>query len=115
LRYQSGLFLPERGISNLDKLSREAAADEAFLAGLRTITQQGRDAIAGRNSSEYGPTLIAGLPEIKSQGIRKPDMQRAMERLLAANKIHIGLTDGAPSKAKKRFNLGPRVDGFPGS
>jgi RecA-family ATPase len=115
LRYQGGLFLPERGISNLDKLNREAAADEAFLAGLRAITQQGRDAIAGRNSSEYGPTLIAGLPEIKSQCIRKQDMQQAMERLLAANKIHIGLTDGAPSKAKKRINLGPRVDGFPSS
>jgi len=106
LRYQCGLFLPETGISNLEKLAREAAIDDAFLVGLRLIIQQGRDAIAGGTSREYGPTLIAELPATKAQGIRKPDLESAMERLLAAGKIHIGPTDGPPSKAKKRINLG---------
>ena len=106
LRYQNGLFLPEAGISNLDKLARNATVDEAFLTGLQTIIRQGRDAIASHNSPDFGPTLIAELPAIKEQGIRKSDLRQAMERLLAANKIHIGKTDGAPSKAKKRINLG---------
>jgi RecA-family ATPase len=110
LRYQGGLFLPEQGMSNLDKVAREAAVDEAFLAGLKTLTEQGRDAMAGRTSPDYGPARIANLPATKSLSIRKRDLQQAMERLLAANKIHIG-TIGPPSKAKNRICLGARVDG----
>jgi RecA-family ATPase len=111
VRYQSGLFLPERGISSLDKLAREAVVDEAFLTGLRTLIEQGRDAMEGHTSPGYGPTLIAGLPSIKAQRIRKRELEQAQERLLAANKVHIGKTDGPPSKAKRRINLGPRCDG----
>jgi RecA-family ATPase len=101
LRYQNGLFLPEAGISNLDKLAREAKVDEIFLRGLGQIIQQGRDAIAGENSPEFGPTLIATLPEAKKERVRKKDLTDAMNRLLAANKIHVGRTAGPPSKAKK--------------
>jgi RecA-family ATPase len=108
LRYQRGLFLPEKGLSGLDKLAREAAVDDAFLSGLQTLIGQGRDAMAGYTSAEFGPTLIAGLPAAKAQGIRKTDLVKAMERLLAANKIHIGKTDGAPSRAKSRINLGSK-------
>jgi AAA domain len=32
LRYQNGLFLPEAGLSNIDKAAREAAVEEAFVA-----------------------------------------------------------------------------------
>jgi RecA-family ATPase len=35
LRYRDGLFLPEGGISGLDKLAREAKADELFLGLLK--------------------------------------------------------------------------------
>jgi RecA-family ATPase len=108
LRYQRGLFLPEGGLSSLDKLAQEASADDAFLMGLQSLSKQGRDAMAGKTSAEFGPTLIASLPATKALGIRKRDLEQAMERLLGANKIHIGLTDGAPSKAKKRINLGAR-------
>jgi RecA-family ATPase len=31
LRYQGGLFLPESGLSTLDKLAREQKAEESFL------------------------------------------------------------------------------------
>jgi RecA-family ATPase len=108
LRYQGGLFLPESGLSSLDKLAREASIDEAFLTGLQTLAKQGRDAMAGRTSAEFGPTLIASLPPVRAKGIRKADLQQAMERLLSANKIHIGKTDGSPSRAKSRINLGPK-------
>jgi hypothetical protein len=96
----------------LGELGRLAIVDEAFLTGLRDVIQQGRDAMAGLTSLEYGPTLIATLPAVKKQGIRKQDLQLAMERLLAGNKIHIGKTDGPPSKAKNRINLGPSADGL---
>jgi RecA-family ATPase len=115
VRYQGGLFLPERGVFSLDKLAREAAVDEAFLSGLRMLAQQGRDPIEGKSSTQYGPSLIADLPAIKAQGIRKRELELSKERLLAANKIHIGKTDGPPSKAKSRINLGPRDQSVAGS
>jgi RecA-family ATPase len=107
LRYQRGLFLPEAGLSNIDKAAREATVDDAFLRGLRKLLEQGRDALAGYTSREYAPTLIAELPVIKNQGIRKRELEQAMERLLEGKKIHIGKTDGPSSKAKKRINFGP--------
>jgi hypothetical protein len=55
LRYQRGLFLPERGTTSLDKLARQAKVDETFLHGLGQIIQQGRDATAASNSPDCGP------------------------------------------------------------
>jgi RecA-family ATPase len=101
VRYQHGLFLPEPGIGSLDKLAREAKVDEIFLHGLSQLIQQGRDAIAGSTSSDFGPTLIASLPEAKKERIRKPELVDCMNRLLVSKKIHIGKTSGPPSKAKK--------------
>ena len=101
LRYQHGLFLPEGGISNLDRLAREARVDEIFLSGLKEIIRQGRDAIYGKTSPDYAPTLIAELAAAKKEGVRKPDLVAAMSRLLAADKIHIGETAGQPAKRKK--------------
>jgi RecA-family ATPase len=108
LRYQRGLFLPEGGLSNLDKLAREVKADECFLHGLGRIIQQGRDAIAGENSPDFGPALIATLPEAKPDRIKKKELIDAMGRLLTAGKIHIGKTAGTPSKAKNCILPGPR-------
>jgi RecA-family ATPase len=108
LRYKNGLFLPEAGLSNIDKAAREALVDEAFMDGLRTIIAQGRDAMEGYTSPQYGPTLIAALCTTMDKGIRKPELQRSMERLLEAEKIHIGKTDGPASKARNRINIGPK-------
>jgi RecA-family ATPase len=106
LRYQRGLFLPERGTTSLEKAAREARVEEIFLRGLGIIIQQGRDAIAGQNSPEFGPNIIAGLQEAKTEGISRKELAEAMDRLLAAGKVHIGKTNGPPSKAKKCIVLG---------
>jgi RecA-family ATPase len=95
------LFLPEAGTSSLEKLAREKKVDEAFVAGLKEIVRQGRDAVVGHTSREYGPSLIAELPAVKKEGIRKKELIQAMTRLLAENEIHIGPSDDMPSKAKK--------------
>jgi len=106
VRYQNGLFLPERGLSNLDRAARESRVEEIFLSGLSQIIRLGRDAMAGQTSSEFGPTLIANLPDAKKERITKTELTAAMDRLLAAGKIHIGKTSGPPSKAKKCLLLG---------
>jgi RecA-family ATPase len=101
VRYQHGLFLPEVGTSSLDKAARKARVEEIFLSGLSQIIRQGRDAMAGKTSCEFGPTLIADLPDAKKERITKRELTDAMNRLLAADKIHVGKTSGAPSKSKK--------------
>ena len=111
LRYSRGLFLPVAGISNLDKLARETRVDEIFLRGLQQIVQQGRDAMVGMTSGEFASTLIADLPDVKKERLRKSELTHAMNRLLAANKIHIGKTSGPPSKAKKCLRPGPQPSG----
>jgi RecA-family ATPase len=108
VRYRGGLFLPEAGITNLEKVAREAKVDDIFLSGLRQIVRQGREAVYGHTSPEFGPTLIAELPETKKEGVRKKELTDAMNRLLAADKIHIGRTDDRPSRAKKCLVLGPK-------
>jgi RecA-family ATPase len=111
LRYRNGLFLPEAGASSLDKLAREARVDEVFLQGLQQLIRQGRDAMAGQTSPEFGPTLIAELPDAKRESVRKKELAEAMTRLLAANKIHVGKTDGPASKAKKCLRQGAAPQG----
>ena len=43
LRYQGGLFLPERGMSSLDTAAHKSKADEVFMTLLRRHTDQGRN------------------------------------------------------------------------
>ena len=107
LRYQHGLFLPEQG-GDLKKLARQARVDEIFLRGLDHIIRQKRDPIAGRNSSDFGPKLIAAWADAKAEKISRKELTDAMDRLLDAGKIHIGETPGPPSKAKKIILPGAR-------
>jgi RecA-family ATPase len=87
LRYQRGLFLPEGGISNLDKAALEMKADEAFLVAARKLLGQGQDLSPQKTSHDYAPTLLARQPETK--GLRKTDLTAAMQRLLEQDKLHI--------------------------
>src|SRR5262245_20690614 len=43
LRYERGLFLPEGGISSLDKVARQCAAEEAFVQHLKRLSAEGRN------------------------------------------------------------------------
>jgi RecA-family ATPase len=97
LRYQRGLFLPENGISSLDKLAREAKADELFLEMLRRFAGQGRNASDKPNSPNYAPNALADDPEAKKQGIRRADFKAAMSRLFNNGKIHVE-NYGRPSR-----------------
>jgi RecA-family ATPase len=87
LRYRNGLFLPEASISGLDKIAREAKADEIFLELLQRITKEGRNVGDKRNSPNYAPTMFAKEPEAKGIKMRKSDFEAAMLRLFKDNKI----------------------------
>ena len=102
LRYQHGLFLPEAGISSLDKLAREQAVDDVFLAILSRFNRQGRNASPNPGKT-YGPTLLA--QDAAAKGITARDLVGAMTRLLNADKIHVEI-EGSPSRRRSRLITG---------
>jgi RecA-family ATPase len=89
LRYQNGLFLPVAGVSSLDKLAREAKADELFVELLRRFMGQGRNVSDKPTSNGYAPSTFAKEGAAKAAGIRRSDFEAAMRRLFAAGKIAV--------------------------
>jgi len=105
LRYQRGLFLPEGGVSGLDKLATEQRADEAFLTMVDQFTKQGRNVSDKLTAPNYAPTMFAKETAAKTQHIRKSDLEAAMRRLFAANKIHVA-NYGRPSRQVSKLAAG---------
>jgi RecA-family ATPase len=87
LRYQRGLFLPEAGVSNLDRLAREAKANEVFLSLLRRFAEQGRNVSHKKTANNYAPAEFGREDDAKKLRIKKTDFEAAMRRLFAADKI----------------------------
>lgn len=104
LRYQNGLFLPVAGQSTLEKLAREQKIDGAFIDVLGKLTRQNRPVSPSAHASNYAPKIIAGHPDGKAYTQR--DYKGALERLLAADRIHIA-SFGPPSKTIRHLALGP--------
>ncbi|UGX91733.1 AAA family ATPase [Bradyrhizobium barranii subsp. barranii] len=104
LRYQNGLFLPVSGQSTLEKLARDQKIDEAFLDVLGKLTRQNRPVSPSAHASNYAPKIIAGHPDGKAYTQR--DYKAALERLLAADRIHIA-SFGPPSKTIRHLAPGP--------
>jgi RecA-family ATPase len=102
LRYRNGLFLPEHGISGLDKVAHEAKADEIFTALLKRFAGEGRNVSQLSNSKTYAPTAFAAETEAKSHQLRKADFEAAMRRLFEAKKIH-NENYGRPSRLYTRI------------
>jgi RecA-family ATPase len=104
LRWKAGLFLPVAGTGGLDKLAAEQAAEQLFLTLLDRFNGQGRNSSEKPNAPTYAPTMFAKEHEAKEQAIRKADLEVAMRRLFAADKIWLE-PYGAPSKATTRLKV----------
>ena len=104
LRYQRGLFLPENGISSLDKLARGQKAEETFMALLARYEREGRNVSDKPTSPTYAPTAFS--KEKDANGFRRDDLAAAMRRLFADGKMHIE-SYGRPSRPATRLSLGP--------
>ena len=107
LRYQRGLFLPEAGLSRLDKLAREQKAEETFLALLARYDREGRNASDKPTSPTYAPALFC--KERDANGVRKEDFAAAMRRLFEGGKIHVE-NYGRPSRPASRLRLGKKEE-----
>jgi RecA-family ATPase len=102
LRYRNGLFLPEPGISGLDKAARDAKADEIFLGLLKRYRCENRNVSEKATSPTYGPAAFVKEAEAKKAALRKSDLEEAMRRLFAKGKIHVE-TYGRPSRPYARL------------
>jgi RecA-family ATPase len=87
LRYRNGLFLPERGMSNLDKAAREAEVEDAFISIGKKLDSRGQELSPAQTSHSYGPTIIAKQPEAK--GIKKAELVAAFDRLLDKKRLYV--------------------------
>jgi RecA-family ATPase len=87
LRYQRGLFLPEHGMSSLEKAAREQAVADALLTIGRKLEERGGELSPAQTSHSYAPTVIAKQPEAK--GFKKAEMVTAFGRLLDAGKVQL--------------------------
>lgn len=106
LRWEDGVFVrtdrPAAGglVDKLDRNSRRAMAEEAFLTALGTLLRQGHEpSFRIEARSLYAPRLAATLPEMKDYAHR--DIEDAMRSLMAAGEVVIAETAGPPSRRRK--------------
>jgi RecA-family ATPase len=102
LRYQRGLFLPEAGMSSLDKLAREAMVDETFMSLLKRFIERGQNVSDTPKSTKYGPAKFVEATACKEFRIKRAEMADAMNRLLDAGKIRVE-DYGKPSNRHSRI------------
>ena len=89
LRYQRGLFLPETGISDLDRAARVVKAEDVFIALLHRFSSQKRHVSDKPTAPNYGPSVFAKEDEAKKYGLKKLNLEQAMRALFKADKIAI--------------------------
>jgi RecA-family ATPase len=104
VRYQNGLFLPERGLSNLDKAQREGEAERIFIELLKRLSDAGRNVSHKDSSPNFAPKVFVAEAEAKEARLRKTDFEEAMRRLFADKKIVVE-TYGRPSNPHERLGV----------
>ena len=86
VRYRDGLFLPIPGIGTLDRIGKEAKAEDVFLALLRRFKEANRN-VGDKPGINYAPTLFAREEEAKQVALNSNDLEAAMRRLFLTKKI----------------------------
>jgi hypothetical protein len=86
VRYREGLFLPEAGTSSLDKIAKEAKAEEVFLALLGRFASENRN-VGDKVGPSYAPAFFSREEEASRAKVNRKDLEAAMRRLFKAGKI----------------------------
>ena len=104
LRYQRGLFLPEHGLSSIEKAAREADAEQLLITVGKKLTARGQELSPAQTSHTYAPTIIARDPDAK--GFKKAELVAAYERALDQGKLEIVTVKPGTSREKKVIRFG---------
>jgi RecA-family ATPase len=108
VRWKAGVFVVEGGTSTLDKLARDAKADETFLSLMRRLLDQHQQLGPGKGPT-YAPAKFA--EHVEADGITNKEFAKAMQRLIDAGKIHI-VVSGPPSHRRSSLAMGARSELF---
>jgi RecA-family ATPase len=84
LRWQGGVFVPERVSMSGDPLAAQAKAERVFLELLGKHESQCRT-VSASPSLNYAPKIFEA--EARAQGVGKAALKAAMERLLDSGRI----------------------------
>jgi len=103
VRWKAGVYVPEAGISSLDRASIEQRAQEVFLGLLAKVSDQKQE-VSPNKSPSYAPAKFFKMKE--AAGLKKAHLERAMQELLDGDRIHIEV-DGPASKRRSRLRIGP--------
>jgi RecA-family ATPase len=93
---------PVGGVTSLEKLAAERAAEQIFLTLLDEFNRQGRNTSAKPSAPTYAPTLFAKEKQARDHHIKKANFEVAMRNLFSAGKV--GLEPyGSPSRDTSRL------------
>ena len=107
LRYKDGLFLPVNGATDPERIAREARVDGLFVKLLRRFNErQDRVTHLASSSNYYAPKVFSDEPEAKQQGVRKGELEDAMKRLMAGNRVLVEIF-GKESRRQTKLILSP--------
>jgi RecA-family ATPase len=110
MRWEGGTFRtegPARWKDTVDRIEerlQKKADDDAFLACLDALREQGRAVSHSRNAPTYAPAIM--LKKEETKGISKRRLERAMERLFAAGTIKAGMEIGTKANRHRLVGIG---------
>jgi RecA-family ATPase len=104
LRYQRGLFLPEHGLSTIEKAARDAEVEQVLVTIGRKLEARGQELSPMQQAHTYAPSVIAKDPDAK--GFRKADLVAAFDRLLDQHRLEIETVKPGTSREKKVIRFG---------
>jgi hypothetical protein len=88
VRWRDGMFRLQPGESSLEKVAKEAKAEEVFISLLHRFAGSGRN-VSELRGANYAPLLFAREPEARAAKLTQSDLDAAMRRLFAAKKITV--------------------------
>jgi RecA-family ATPase len=97
LRRRNGLYLPEEGVSNIDRVARQARAKEVFLTLLARFAESNRK-VGDKKGPNYAPALFVREDEAKQAGLDSKTLEVAMRDLFKEDRIW-NEPCGKPSRA----------------
>ena len=104
LRYQRGLFLPERGLSSLEKAARDANAEAVVIAVGKRLEACGEELSPAQTSHAYAPSVIAKHSDAK--GFKKGELVAALDRLLSSGHLSLETLRPGTTREKKVIRFG---------
>jgi RecA-family ATPase len=104
LKYQRGLFLPEHGLSTIERAARDSEAEDKLIAVGKKLETRGEELSPMQKAHSYAPSVIAKDAEAK--GFKKAELAAAFERLLDRRKLEIETVKPGTSREKKVIRFG---------